>query len=64
MPDGPPQDVLQDDISEIATLLARSYLRLRNSRSLAVVEGAPGAEPTPEIGLASLLDQSVHVNGG
>ncbi len=64
MPDNPPTDPSQDDISEIAGLLARSYLRLRKTRSLAVVEGLPDAEPPPETGLASLAEQSVHVNGG
>jgi hypothetical protein len=60
LPDGLPLD----DISEIAALLARSYVRLRKSRSLAVSEAAPPAEPVSETGLASLPDQSVHVSGG
>jgi hypothetical protein len=64
MPDNPPNDPPEDAISEIATLLARSYFRLRKSRSMAVVEAATVADPSPDPGLASLAEGSVHVNGG
>jgi hypothetical protein len=64
MPATTPDALPPDDLSEIATLLGRAYICVRKSRSLAVVEDHPPPAPPPKIGLASLADQSVHVNGG
>lgn len=64
MPDAVQDGLPPDDLSEIAALFARSYLRLRKSRSLALDISADEPQPSPETGLASPPDQSVHVSVG